>query len=124
MQTRKTTAKSTRNKSTRSGSAETSRVVADGPGIEQVDDPIIIKGGSVSLSFGDSSRFIRDNADPKNTFNHADTTKLLTRMVILRLNTVTQKHEPLRITAPILDGTIPLQSRDIIVICYTGCLCL
>jgi hypothetical protein len=81
----------------------------------QVDDPIIIKGGSISVSF--DKKF-----NPgKFKFDHPNSGKQLTQLVVLRLNGATGEYEV--VPGPFAYARIPLQSQDQIVICYTGSLC-
>lgn len=84
---------------------------------EQVDDPIIIKGGSVSVQFDGNTKFKKDNSNPKNKFDHKDPDRQLTRLVVLRRNSTTGTYDP------IPGGRIPLQREDRIVVCYTGSSC-
>jgi hypothetical protein len=89
---------------------------------QQVDDPIIIKGGSVSINFEGGAKFIKDNSNPqKNKFDHGNGSKRLTQLVALRRNNATGEYEP--IPGPFPNGRIPLERDDWVVICYTGSLC-
>src|SRR5258708_23286562 len=87
----------------------------------QVDDPIIIKGGSVTLSFEQIGfRDVTTSAGDKlKRFEHVDPTRQLTQLVILRSNAATAHYDPLSIAGPIPDGRIALQPRDMIVTCYS-----
>jgi hypothetical protein len=88
----------------------------DGPSDKQVDDPIIIKGGSISITFEGSAKFKKDPGNPKNGFDHQDTSKQLTQVVALRWNAVTSKYE--LIPGPFAKGKIPLEKDDMVVIYY------
>jgi hypothetical protein len=91
-----------RNQPTPTGSTGTGK---DNPGVEQVDDPIIIKGGSVSLSF-DKHNFEDVTPAPPNDknkkFSHGFNPRL-TMLKIFSAGGITN---------------IPLQSTDSIKICY------
>jgi hypothetical protein len=95
----------------------------NGPvGIDQVDDPIIIKGGSITITFGDNTRWKKDTADPKNKFDHVNAGKQLSQLLLLRKNATSGEHEPLPINAA--NGRVTLQREDIIMICFSNSLCL
>ena len=80
----------------------------------QVDDPIIIKGGSVSVQFEDDTKFRKDSGHNKNKFDHRDVSRELTQLVVLRRDANGIYREYRRVA---------LEKTDNIVICYTGSLC-
>jgi hypothetical protein len=109
MPSKKTTTKSTRSKSTSSGSAKSSQAGPNGPGVLQVDDPIIIKGGSISLSF-DQHNFedvTSSTSDKNKKFNHGFN-PALKMLKIFSGGSIT---------------SIVLKPGDAIKICYQGSRC-
>jgi hypothetical protein len=81
---------------------------------KQVDDPIIIKGGSITVQFEGDKKFKKDNGQAKNKFDHLDISRELTQLVVLRQDASGVYKVFKRVT---------LQKTDNVVICYTGSLC-